>query len=187
MKIYSAIFALLFLITSYYVYQNISFFDTKIINFISISGTIASIFGLILVLIQTSHAIKLSEAIKESAEKSRTKILSLFNVIDLVKLQKTISEIQFYNRTRKFSLSMLRMQELREGLQNIRCNADYIVIISEKKINSMISTVSIDISTLEKQLSSEDKIADILKLNDNLDLILKEVNILNSQIRLNGE
>jgi hypothetical protein len=175
------------LASSYLVHRCISLLDTNTINFISISGTLASITGLIFVLIQTSHAIKLSQATKEAAENSRNKIISLFNTIDIAKLQKTIHEVQQYNRSKKFQLSILRMQEVREGLQNIRCNTNLTSILPVQKINKLVSMMSVDISSIEKQLLTEDLTIDISKLNNNLDSILNEINTLNSEIKYNGE
>ncbi len=187
MKIYTIAAGITIIALSVLLYIFVPLIEEKTVNLISISGTLASITGLILVFIQNSHAIKISEATQEAANTSRNRILSLFYTIDIAKLQKTIHEIQQYNRSKNFQLSILRMQELREGLQNIRCNADLTSILSEKKINALISTMSIDISTIEKQLSTDEIFVDISKLNDNLDSVLKEVNTLNSEIRYKGE
>jgi len=161
--------------------------NAVLLNSASIIGSVASVIGLIHVWLQVTKAISISNASKNAAENARDKVMAFISIVDLTKLLKTIQETQKYNRHKEFSLSHLRMQELREGLQIIRSNPKYSSVISDKKMSGMISMMSTDICSLDKQLVSKGEQIDISILNNNLDSILKELDVLNSKLRFQEE
>jgi tRNA U34 5-carboxymethylaminomethyl modifying GTPase MnmE/TrmE len=160
--------------------------DDSIFQLFSLIGTIASLFALVIVWIQSAAIKTAADASKEAAFQTKDKIVSFLSSIDITKMIKTVHEIQSYNRQNKFEISIMRMQELREALQRIKNNYKYKSDIEISSYNDLISMLSVDISSIEKFMLQKNTELDVLLINSNLDGILTEISELNAKIRFKG-
>jgi hypothetical protein len=80
------------------------------------------------------------------------------------------------------------MQELREGLLQIKNSSISSSFITPRHYSSLISTLSVDMGGIEKSIQYiNGKEIDVSVLNNNLDTVLKAVSELSAKVRFQGE
>lgn len=153
---------------------------------VSIAGTAASLFGLILVWVQVGRLKSLAEESDRATKQTKDQLMSFLAAIDIGKALKVVQETQIYNRGKKYELSIVRMQELREILIFVRNHPRYSTSIDTKHFNKLIGRTSVDICSMEKSVFNRDENIDPVFLNANLDSILAALNDLQSKVKLAG-
>ena len=149
-------------------------------------GTLGSLFGLGIIWFQARAIKSVAEASKKASMDTKDKLVSLFSIADVAKMKKTVQEIQGYNRVGKLELSGVRMQELREGLQQIKNNSKLSDYISQRWCSGAVSDLSIDMDSIEKALTKKTFEINTTVLNRNLDKILSELSELATKTMLRG-
>lgn len=176
-----------FILLIYLCFKYSYLIDDELLKTLSTIGNIVTVFGFFIMIFQISNAISIAQASKNVAETTREKINSYLSIVDIAKLHKTIQEIQRYNRNKEFSLSLIKMQEVREGLQAINCNVSFEQMVDKTKIINHIANLAIDMSSIERHLILKTKEINQILLNKNLDSILEDIGSLMSEIRFNGD
>lgn len=156
----------------------------KVIDYINFSGTIASLIGLIIVIYQIMKLKGIAEASKDASEKTRARITELLFAMDIPKALKVVQEIQHYNRSSKFELSILRMQDLKYHLIQVKNNGKYDV--DKQHYVEFITDLSIDLSNIEKEIKNKTKSIDIVRLNSTLDKILNYLSDIDTTVKSEG-
>jgi hypothetical protein len=113
--------------------------DIGIINIITITGTFASIGGLLFALLQIKNVKQINKDIKNEVEKSISNFNLLLHVSSTTKSNDIIKEIIGYIKDGKRELAVIRLRDLKENIVNLKKHIDtnkYIDIIN--KLESMI-------------------------------------------------
>ena len=154
-----------------------------VLDEIAVIGTYASVFGFIFVLVQLSAIKKAATLTKEAADETRVRVFAFLTAIDVAKLSKTVHEIQIYNRDSKFESSIMRMQELKAGLTDILHSERLKAHIKSSQFQRHIADLSVNLSSLEKEVHSPSKTLDVVGLNKSLESISNALDILHSKTK----
>jgi hypothetical protein len=180
------IFIIILFICSTTYYLKSDTIDTKYLGTIIFSGTLASIFGFIIVLVQISRLQNISSVIQDATIATKNEIMSFLFVSDLSKSIKLAQEIQNYNRHKKFELSIIRMQELKYSLIQIKNDPRLSNLIEIKIYNDLIGKISIDISGLDKEVQGKQASIDTIKMNDFMEVIQDKLVDLDTKLKQGG-
>lgn len=180
------IFIASFTLINWILFNNIDKIDKKALDVLSITGTIASLVALIIVLVQIARLKTLSETIRSTAESTRSEIMSFLFVSDLSKAIKLTQEIQIYNGHKQFDLSKLRMQDIKYSLIQIRNDPRLANFIDRESYNNNIINISVDISSIDKELQEKSNSIDILKLNEFMESVQNDLIDLDTRLKQEG-
>lgn len=143
--------------------------DQTIVNFFTLFGTFASIFGLWIAYIQIISLKLTNEQTKIAVENSLNKINQMLSVSELSKAIKIIQEIQTSNINGKHEVSLVRMKDLKSILIQIKYNSELNIYTETSIYNQNITDISIDINNLNDLLIGKKKGLNFSKLNSNLE------------------
>lgn len=143
--------------------------DRTIVNFFTLFGTFASIFGLWIAYIQIISLKLTNEKTKTAVENSLNKINQMLSVSELSKAIKIIQEIQTSNINGKHEVSLIRMKDLKSILIQIKYNSELNIYTETSIYNQNITDISIDINNLNDLLIGKKKGLNFSKLNSNLE------------------
>jgi len=128
----------------------------------------------------------IAETSEQASQQTKDQLMSFLSAIDIGKAIKIVQETQSYNRRKKYELSIVRMQEIKEILISFKNHPKYTKFISIKHFNQLISNASVDINSIEKSTINPTDSSDPVYLNKNLDIILTALNDLQSKVKLSG-
>jgi hypothetical protein len=143
--------------------------DKTLVNFFTLFGTFASLFGLWLAYMQILSLKISNDATKIAVNKSLNRINQVLSVSELSKANKIIQEIQSSNINNKHELSLLRMKDLKHILIQIKFNTELNIYTETNTYNTNITDLSIDISNLNDFILGTKKGVNFSKLNSNLE------------------
>lgn len=143
--------------------------NRTLVNFFTLFGTFASIFGLVLAYIQIISLKETNEKTKIAVESSLNKINQMLSVSELSKANKIIHEIQTSNINGKHEISLIRMKDLKSILIQIKYNSELNIYTETSIYNQNITDVSIDINNLNDLLIGKKKGLNFSKFNSNLE------------------
>jgi len=154
-RVITLIAAIIFLSLLVLTLFQVEHLDEKWFRVFSIFGILASALGLFIVVIQIFALKSISQFTRETAENTRNRIISFLHASDISKSIKIIQEIQIYNRIKKFEISILRMQELKYSLVQIKNNSKFEEMIKVTDFSNHITDLSININSVEKELQRQ--------------------------------
>ena len=160
--------------------------DKAVLDILFVSGTLASLFGLLVLFIQVSAIKNISQVTKETTEKTKEGILSFLSASDISKTIKLVQEIQVFNRSNKYELSFLRMQDLKYDLSQIKNNDGFKPLIKKSIYLNHLLDLSIYINSVEKELKFKSESLDTVKLNSFLEKISSDLVDLDTKIKQSG-
>lgn len=143
--------------------------DKTLVNFFTLYGTFASLFGLWLAYMQILSLKISNDATKKAVDKSLNRINQVLSVSELSKANKIIQEIQTSNINNKHELSLLRMKDLKHILIQIKFNSELNIYTETSTYNKNITDLSIDISNLNDFILGTKRGINFSKLNSNLE------------------
>jgi hypothetical protein len=155
-------------------------------DWFNVSGTFASLTGLVIVFFQIKQVKNVAQATKEASEKTRARITELIFVMEIPKAQRLVVEIQNYNRQKKFEISLLRMQDLRYHLLQIKNNVNFSEFIKLQDYVDFVTDISIEINNVEKVIEKAPKTFNMVRMNSTLDRILIHLSDLDIIIKTEG-
>ena len=164
----------------------LKFGNDWLVQRLALTNTVASILSLLLVLVQLSAVRESAQVTKETAAETRLRLFAFLTAMDIAKNLKTIQEIQFYNRTGKIELSLIRTQELKSGLTDVLNNERLKSHIRPQNIQRQISELSVILNSLEKELQSPSNALDVVGLNQFLESVANSLDILQSKTKHEG-
>lgn len=150
-------------------YGNLKNNDRTIINFFTLYGTFASLFGLWLAYAQILSLKVSNQKTQVAVTKSLDRINQILSVSELSKAVKIIQEIQSSNLNNKHELSLIRMKDLKHILIQIKYNSDLNTYTETNIYNKNITDLSIDINNIHDLIIGKKKNINFSKLNSNLE------------------
>lgn len=133
--------------------------ERNLITYISVIGTFASVFGLLIAYLQIIALKNTSKSIQTAVSDSTHRLNTLLSVSDLAKSKKLIEEIQLMLQHDNFSGSLIRLKDLKETLIQTKYNVDLRKLTSSKEYKTIIINTGIDINTVsDYNLEIKDKI-----------------------------
>ncbi len=143
--------------------------EKTLINFFTLFGTFASLYGLWLAYMQILSLKISNESTKKAVDKSLNRINQVLSVSELSKANKIIQEIQTSNINSKHELSLIRMKDLKHILIQIKFNSELNIYTETSTYNKNITDLSIDISNLNDFILGTKRGVNFSKLNSNLE------------------
>lgn len=159
--------------------------DRTIINTISIYGTYASIFGLIIACVQIFSIKKISEITKNEVNLTQRRISQIVSVSELSKANKIVQEIQNFISTDKHELGLLRMRDLKEIVIQSKCSSDLHKLTETPEYNEIIQKLSEDLNNMSEFVRNKKKI-NFSIINKNLESISTTILNYENNIKSNG-
>lgn len=143
--------------------------DIQWVESISCSGSIASLGGIIIVILQTLNMKKATEAVKDAVIENKRAITKLITVNDVAKHLQMLREIEAYIRNSRWDVAHLRLGELLLILETISSNREKYKI-ERTKMSDCLANVKEDLRNLNKAIHNKEKI-DILIIANHIDAI----------------
>lgn len=166
-------YALIFFIIGNFIisliYFNIQDNLKNIINFFTLYGTFASLFGILLAYIQIQNLNETSKQTKFAVDKSLVRINQILSVSELSRANKIVQEIQTSIIHSKHEISLLRMKDLKQILIQIKYNIELNIYTNTKTYNQNITDISIDINNINDFILGNKKNVNFSKVSSNLE------------------
>lgn len=141
-----------------------------LINVLSVVGSVASLFGIAIAVLQTWSARLTAETTKQLVQETRNAVLTRLAGNEVIKAVQFIREIQTHLHARKVELALLRCRDLKafliefrinntlaafnQPLKNERLLTDLIIVITNLETVVMGNNVTLDFEDLLKRLEN---------------------------------
>jgi len=119
-----------------------------LLDYITVIGTFASVFGLIIAYLQILSLKDTSKTIQDAVKNSNHRLNTLLSVSELAKSKKLIEEIQIMIQHDNYGGALIRMKDLKELLIQNKYNSDLQATTKGKEYRKIILDTGIDINTL---------------------------------------
>ncbi|MGI4021989.1 MAG: hypothetical protein ACRYFA_10820 [Janthinobacterium lividum] len=154
------------------IYYNLRTELKNIVNFFTLYGTFASLFGLWLAYLQIQSIKETSEETKKAVESSLLRINKVLSISEISKASKVIQEIQTSILNDKSELALIRMKDLKQILIQVKFNGDLVEYTSHESYNQHITDLSIDINNINDLLLGKKLGVNFSKINQNLENLI---------------
>lgn len=151
------------------IYFNLKSELKNIVNFFTLYGTFASLFGLWLAYLQIQSIKETSEETKKAVEDSLVRINQVLSISEISKASKVIQEIQTSILHEKSELALIRMKDLKQILIQVKYNRDLTEYTSINSYIQHITDLSIDINNVNDLLLGKKTGVNFSKVNQNLE------------------
>ena len=161
------------------------------LNIITISGTLVSLSGLILALVQIKSVRKVSALTREEIKKSLSHFNLLLSIADLTQSYHIIKEIINNIRSEKYELAHLRMLDLKQNLIEIQNKKDLNRYIDSKKIANHFVDLQIDINTVNRFIMMQEhnkvnsKNINCVRINEHLECLSTTITNIGNKLKYN--
>jgi hypothetical protein len=122
--------------------------NRTLLNVLSISGTMASFFGLAIAFIQIIALKDISEVTQLTINNTKDKLKLGISITDVTEGIKLISEIENYLGNLKFEIARLRLTDLKEKLIRFKSSDAFLTIVQKDEIKKIVDDLDIQISNL---------------------------------------
>lgn len=139
------------------------------LDIFSAVGSVASLFGLAIAIIQIDSVKKTTEATKFAVEETRKQLLINISIADVARAIKLIEQIQVQIGGKKYELAHLRMQDLRASLLQFRGHERFKESTVDADFNAILKNVSIHIINLFNAIYTKEKDINIAVINQTLE------------------
>jgi hypothetical protein len=120
---------------------------------LSIGGTVASVYGIILSLYQIYHLNSTTEAIQQELKNKSEKTNSFLSYGDLERLEQNLRTMTSYLKDKQYAMIEYQLQEAKKILFEISSNITIKEVV-EGEIESLIQNIGIDISNVTEARTS---------------------------------
>ncbi len=148
----------------------------NIVNYISITGTFSSVYGILVAYAQIMSVRETAENTKLKIEKSNKRVMKILSVSDLSKAIKIIPEIQNYLSADKDESALMRLKDLKGILLNLKFIKDIEELTSDEKFVDALNELSIHSANLSKAMMGTKTGLNKSKIISDLDNIENQLN-----------
>lgn len=157
-----------------------------ILNYTSVIGTFASVFGLLIAYLQILALKNTSKSIESAVDNSIYRLNTLLSVSELAKSKKLIEEIQIMLQHDSFEAALIRLKDLKELLIQTKYNVDLQKLTNAKEYKYIIINTGIDINTISDFIFKvKDKISKIEIIN-NLEVTRTKIIEFENELKYNN-
>lgn len=157
------------------------------IDLLAIAGAIASTFGLLIIFIQVSAIRSTTDAAHMAAQSTHDEVMSFLLALDITRTVKLVQEIQLFNRSKRFEIAIIRMQDLKYVLRNILNNSRFSELIDHQRYQDHINKISLQIGSLEKEFQQPSKKINTARMNKVFELVLNDLVDIDTRLKQKGE
>jgi hypothetical protein len=143
----------------------------NVVNFFTIFGTFATLFGLLLAYLQIQSIKQTSKQTNAAIEKSLVRINQILSISEISKASKIIQEIQTSVNQSKNEMALLRMRDLKQILIQVKYNPDLLEYTNNGTYNKNITDLSIDINNMNDLILGNKMNVSLSKINQNLECL----------------
>lgn len=143
------------LLTIYFVGWQLEVKEKTFINLFSIIGTMASISGFLIAIIQIVALKEISEITNNTIQSTKTKLILGISISDVSEAIKLINEIDTYLGIQKHEIARLKLIDLREKIMQFKSSEEFNRIFDPKKIGETIIYLNFEISQLKNTIFSD--------------------------------
>jgi hypothetical protein len=119
-----------------------------LLNYLSVIGTFASVFGLLIAYFQILSLKNTSKSIELAVNNSTHRLNTVLSVSELAKSKKLIEEIQIMLEHDSYGASLIRLKDLKELLIQNKFNVDLQKPTNTKEYRTIIINTGIDINVV---------------------------------------
>lgn len=124
----------------------------NLMNIQSLIGTIISIFGISITLIQIIAVKEISEVTQNTIRNTKDRMIISISVTDVNDAIKFVGEIENFIGNQKYEIAILRITDLRNKLIQFKSSDDFKSVMAIEHIETAISDLSIQILNLQAAL-----------------------------------
>lgn len=157
-----------------------------LLNYISVIGTFASVFGLLIAYLQILSLKSTSKSIGKAVQSSTHRINTIFSIADLAKSKKIIEEVQLMLQNDIYHAGVLRLKDLKELLIQAKYNEDLQKLTQLQEYKSIIIDTGIDITTLNNYILKVKSTINKSKIISNLEQTRTKIIEFENELKYNG-
>lgn len=133
--------------------------DRTLINYLSLIGTLASLLGLAIAIIQIIALKQISFVTQSAINEAKDKLLLSISINDVAEAAELIGEIENALGLQKYEVANIRIKELKIKLLQFKKDNEFLKIVSEERIKVIIDFLSIQITSLLLVIHNVDELA----------------------------
>ena len=140
-------------------------------DIISSVGSIASLFGLAIAIVQISSLKRISAETRKAVQDTKAELVQSISISDISKAIKIIEQVQMYAGHKHYESAHLRMQDLRVLLIQFQGNTQLVKVADENDFQSLLTDLSIHILNMYEAVYLQGKEIEISTVNKTLESI----------------
>jgi hypothetical protein len=115
---------------------------------LSAAGSVASLFGLIIIAIEVLSLRGVAESTRQAVEGTQAEIAASISLADISRALRSIEQVQSFARDGKYELAHMRLQDVRDLLVRLRDNPRFSPSLKPKQFRELLSSVGAELSGL---------------------------------------
>lgn len=179
-RIITIIILIIWIITGLISYSFLAEVEKKFINIISLFGSLASFFGLLIAYIQIISLKQTTEITQDAITQTKEKIILKISLSDVEIALSYIKEIEDSLGSNNYDLSRARFSDLKEKILQFKKYEEFIKILSKEQIDAIVDSLDSHIKDILYKIYSDDE-QDIEKKEEIIE-IFKELQTLSNKL-----
>jgi hypothetical protein len=160
--------------------------DKSVLDIWSAIGTLTSIVGLAIVLVQIGALRRVSEATVTAIHQTQAEIRAAVSLADTTRTIKMIEQVQTYAGDKKYELARLRLQDVRAHLIHLRQTHTALANDDRLQLDSFLEAIGLDLAALYTVSYSPDKVLNPSKMSKSLENAVGLLTRIEAQLKFSG-
>jgi hypothetical protein len=152
---------------------------------LAIVGSVASLFGLLIAIMQILAVKKVADATHAAVNETRARLVSRISLADVAKATRIVEQIMTHLMNKKLELAHLRLQDLREMLMQFRAGS-FLNGETTAQYDQLLTNVGIHSENLFSAIY-KDKSIDVRVINHTLQCIVEILVKAENELTYRGE
>lgn len=153
---------------------------------VSAIGSVASLFGLVIAIIQLYGLRQITEATKRAVSDTRAQLILQISISDITRARKTIEQIQHHAKHNENSLTHLRLQDLRTILLQFSSDKRFVSLVDKHSYADLLSDIGIHTRNIYNTMIDKSKPIDVTVINQTLEDCSTLLTTLETQLKYSG-
>ncbi len=153
---------------------------------LSTVGSVASLVGLGIVLLQLQSIKRVSEATSRAVSDTRAQLILNVSIADVSRLIKLIEQVQSSAGDGKFELAHSKLQDARILLIQLSSHPVFPRAVAADKLSAMLSTIGITLTSLYGAAYSADKRIDSTRMHRALEIVIEAMVKFENHLKFEG-
>lgn len=150
-------------------------------------GSTASMFGLIVAILQIIRVRTASEAARKASEDARSQMYNFISVSDVSRAAGILNEVQRLLRDKKFEAAEIRLTDLRKSLVQFGSHDKMAEMDEYDKYVNICEEIDIEIINLNKRIIDSSKSYNSMKLIEKLETIDRIISEFENKLKFNHD